>query len=74
MSISESQNFINGISIQSIQNLRLWIVPLKKEKLGCLYYEHISKILPHSTDDNGIHLRQLNADSCSSKGFLHVYV
>lgn len=72
VSISESCNFINGISIQSIQSLRLWIVPLNKGQFVCLYYRHISKILPRSTDNNGIHLRQLSADSWSSKGFLHV--
>lgn len=72
VSISESCNFINGISIQSIQSLRLWIVPLNKGKFVCLYYEYISKILPCSTDKNGSHLRQLSADRWSSKSFLYV--
>lgn len=72
VSISESCNFIHGVSVQPIHSLRLWIVPLNKRLFVCLYYEHISKILPRSTDNNGIHLRPLSADSCPSKGFLHV--
>lgn len=43
VSISESCNFIHGISIQSIQSRRLWVVPLNKGQFVCLYYEHISK-------------------------------
>lgn len=44
VSISESCDFINSISIQSIQSLRLWVVPLNKGQFVHLYYEHISKI------------------------------
>lgn len=72
MSIFESCNFIHGISVQSIQSLRLWIAPLNKGKLVCLYYERILKTLSRFTDNNGIHLRQLSDDRWSSKGFLHV--
>lgn len=72
VSVSESCNFIGGISIQSIQSLRLWVAPLNKGKPVRLYHEYILKTLSHFTDNNGIHLRQLRADRWSSKGFLHV--
>lgn len=72
VSIFERCNFIHGISIQSIQSLRLWIAPLNKGKLVCLYYELILKTMSHFTDNNSIHLRQLSADRWSFKGFLHV--
>lgn len=41
VSISESCNFIHGVSIQSLQSLRLWIVTLNKGQFACLYYENI---------------------------------
>lgn len=44
VSISESCNFIHGISIQSLQSLRLWTVTLNKGQFAYLYYEKISKI------------------------------